>query len=91
MALSAVPNPDYHGEAGVEQVRQLRNELVQALRAEDWWTVRELDRACAGLVERVIAANGGDGTALVRALSELKGVYANLIEQCQEEVLKLAL
>ena len=91
MALSAVPNPDYHGEAGVEQVRQLRNELVQALQAEDWWTVRELDRACAGLVERVIAANGGDGTALVRALSELKGVYANLIEQCQEEVLKLAL
>ena len=91
MALSAVPNPAYRGAAGVAQVRPLRNELVQALQAEDWWTVRELDRACAGLVERVIAANGGEGTALVRALSELKGVYANLIEQCQEEVLKLAL
>ncbi len=91
MGLSAVPSSDYRGEAGVEQVRRLRNELVEALRAEDWFAVRELDRACAGLVERVVAANGENGTALVQALSELKGVYANLIEQCQEEVLKLAL
>lgn len=91
MKLSAVPSPDYRGEAGVEQVRQLRNELVEALQTEDWPAVRELDRACVGLVDRVVAANGEDGTALVRALSELKGVYANLIEQCQQEVLKLAL
>lgn len=91
MGLAAVPSVDYQGDSGVCQVRQLQRELVQALRSEDWLRVRELDRACAGLVDRVIAANREDGTALVMALSELKGVYANLIDRCHNEVLKMAL
>ncbi|WP_341939226.1 hypothetical protein [Marinimicrobium sp. C2-29] len=91
MALVSVPGPDYRGDAGVAQVRELQRELVGALRREDWSRVRELDRACAGLVERVIDANQQDGAALVRALSELKGVYANLIDRCHREVLKMAL
>ncbi|WP_347330263.1 hypothetical protein [Marinimicrobium locisalis] len=91
MALQAVPTPDYQGDAGLGQIAELRRELVKALRAEDWPRVRELDRACAGLVERVIAANREDRSALVRVLSELKGVYANLIDRCHQEVLSLAL
>lgn len=91
MALAPVPRPDYRGEAGVAQVRQLRRELILALKREDWGRVRELDRACAGLVDRVVDANRDDGTALVRALSELKGVYASLIDRCHREVLQLAL
>ncbi len=91
MALHAVPNPDYRGDAGLDQIAELRRELIKALRAEDWPRVRELDRACAGLVERVIAANRDNGSALVSALSELKGVYANLIDRCHQEVLEMAL
>lgn len=91
MPLAAVPSPEYQGDAGVAQVRQLQRELIKALRSEDWPRVRELDRACAGLVERVIDANCEDGTALVQALGELKGVYANLIDRCHGEVLRMAL
>lgn len=91
MTLTSVPSLNYRGDAGVAQVRELQRELVSALRREDWHRVRELDRACAGLVERVVDANPQDGAALVRALSELKGVYANLIDRCHREVLKMAL
>jgi len=91
MRLAVVPSPEYQGDDGVVQVRQLQRELVQALRAEDWPRVRALDRVCASLVERVIEANREDGSALVQALGELKGVYANLIDRCHSEVLKMAL
>lgn len=91
MALAAVPRPDYAGEAGVAQVRQLQREMVRALQAEDWYKVRELDRACASLLERVITANREDASALVQALNELKGVYANLIDRCHQQVLQMAL
>jgi len=38
------------------------------------------------LIDKVINANRDDKSTLVRALSELKGVYAGLIAQCQREV-----
>jgi hypothetical protein len=38
------------------------------------------------LIDKVIAANRDDRSTLVCALSELKGVYAGLIAQCQREV-----
>lgn len=91
MPLAAVPRPDYQGDSGVHQLRQLQRELIKALREGDWLRVRELDRACAGLVDRVVAANHEDGTTLVSALIELKGVYSNLIDSCHSEVLKMAL
>jgi len=62
MRLAAVPSPDYQGDAGVMQVRELQREMVRALRTEDWPRVRELDRACASLVDRVIEANREDGS-----------------------------
>lgn len=86
MSMQLVPTPDYHGEAGISAMRVLQLELNQALQAEDWGKVRHLDRICVLLIERVIAANRDDKTTLVRALSELKGVYAGLIAQCQREV-----
>lgn len=91
MPLHSVPRPDYRGEAGIAHLTALRQELVEALRDEDWHRVRDLDRACAGVINRVVAANREDGTALVRALSELKGVYSNLIDRCQREVMEMAL
>lgn len=86
MSIQLVPNPVYHGEAGIEAMRELQRELAQALQQEQWERVRHLDRVCVVLVDRVIAANRNDKTTLVRALSELKGVYAGLIAQCQREV-----
>ena len=88
--LYAVPQPDYTGESGVVMMRGLQCELSQALQQEDWVRVRQLDRICVLLIDRVIAANKDDKTTLVRALSELKGVYAGLIAQCQQQVNLLA-
>lgn len=86
MTLRLVPEPDYAGEAGVVAMRSVQRALTTALQHEDWERIRHLDRVCVLLIDRVIAANRDDKTTLVRALSELKGVYAGLIAQCQQEV-----
>lgn len=86
MSLYLVPTPNYQGEAGILAMRGLQRELAAALQQEDWEYVRRLDRLCVLLIDRVIAANRHDKTTLVRALSELKGVYAGLLAQCQREV-----
>lgn len=91
MALRLVPEPDYRGEQGLAQLRQLQRALNEALKAEDWLRVRELDRMSPRIIERVIEANRNDRSALVQALSELKGVYFNLISRCQSEVARMAL
>jgi flagellar protein FliT len=84
--MKLLPAPRYSGEAGVMAVRSLQVELAQALKIEDWDKVRHLDQICVLLIDKVIAANREDKSTLVRALSELKGVYAGLIAQCQREV-----
>ncbi len=86
MSIQLVPSPDYCGEAGINAMRSLQQELNRALQQEDWERVRHLDRICVLLIDRVIRANRDDKSTLVRALSELKGVYAGLIAQCQREV-----
>lgn len=90
MSLKLVPAPDYHGKAGIVAMRGLQRELSEALRAADWSRVRHLDSICVILIERVIVANRDDKTTLVIALSELKGVYAGMIAQCQREVAAIA-
>jgi hypothetical protein len=42
------------------------------------------------LIDKVIEANQEDKQSLAAALSELKGVYANLIVQCKREVASMA-
>ncbi len=86
MTIQLVPSPEYRGQEGIMAMRNLQQELTKALRAEDWEKVRHLDRICVVLIDRVIAANRNDKSTLVCALSELKGVYAGLIAQCQREV-----
>lgn len=86
MAIRLVSAPDYSGQAGVMAMRNLQQELTTALQTEDWDKVRHLDRICVLLIDKVIAANRDDKSTLVCALSELKGVYAGLIAQCQREV-----
>ncbi len=86
MCIQLVPYPVYCGEAGISAMRSLQQELNKALQHENWERVRHLDRICVLLIDRVINANRDDKSTLVRALSELKGVYAGLIAQCQREV-----
>lgn len=86
MILRLVPAPDYSGESGVLAMRSLQQALTNALQQEDWAAIRRLDRICVVLIDKVIAANRHDKSTLIRALSELKGVYAGLIAQCQQEV-----
>lgn len=86
MNICLLPVPEYHGEAGINAMRSLQAELNKALQTEDWDKVRQLDRICVLLIDRVISANRDNKSTLVRALSELKGVYAGLIAQCQQEV-----
>lgn len=86
MAIQLVSAPEYRGQAGIMAIRSLQQELTKALQAEEWGKVRHLDRICALLIDKVIAANRDDKSILVCALSELKGVYAGLVAQCQREV-----
>ena len=86
MNMHLVPDPVYHGEAGIHALRSIQRELATALQQEQWDKVRHLDRICAVLIDRVVTVNRDDKTTLVRALAELKGVYAGLIAQCQREV-----
>lgn len=86
MAMHLVSAPEYTGEAGIIAMRGLQQELAKALQQEDWEKIRHLDRICVLLIDKVIAANRDDKSTLVCALSELKGVYAGLIAQCQREV-----
>lgn len=90
MSLQLVQELDYAGQSGVAQVRGIQAALNRALDKEDWALVRRLDQACVVLIDRVIAANQDDANALMMALSELKGVYANLIVQCKREVASMA-
>jgi flagellar protein FliT len=86
MAIHLVSAPEYHGQAGIMAMRGLQQELNKALQVEDWERIRHLDRICVLLIDKVIAANRNDKTTLVCALSELKGVYAGVIAQCQRQV-----
>lgn len=86
MAIHLVSAPEYHGQAGIMAMRGLQQELNKALQVEDWEHIRHLDRICVLLIDKVIAANRNDKTTLVCALSELKGVYAGVIAQCQRQV-----
>jgi len=86
MSLQLLASPEYLGEGGVLALRGIQSELTLALRDEDWDRVRHLDRICVVVIERVVAANKEDRSSLLRALSELKGVYAGLIAQCQQQV-----
>lgn len=86
MSIRLVSTPEYRGQSGIMAMRGLQQELNKALRIEDWDRVRHLDRICVLLIDKVIAANRDDKSTLVCALSELKGVYAGLIAQCQREV-----
>lgn len=90
MQLQLVEPANYAGEAGVLHVRRLQAALNTALKEENWSQVRRLDQACAVLIDKVIDANQHDTQALATALSELKGVYANLIVQCKREVASMA-
>jgi flagellar protein FliT len=91
MALSLLTGPDYQDGAGVDQLHQIQQALVQALAQQDWLEVRRLDRACAALVDRVIAANPHHGSDLVAALSALKDVYRHLVYGCQQKVASMAI
>lgn len=86
MTLRLVAQPNYTGEAGVMALRSLQQALTTALHLKDWGRIQHLDRICGLLIEKVIAANQGDKSTLIRALSELKGVYTGLIKQSQQEV-----
>ena len=88
----SLPDPDYRGQAGLEQLQALHQELDAALETGDWLRVRRLDRACGGLVARLVAVNEGSSDAeLVAALKELKCLYARVLQDCQRQVLRLAL
>lgn len=79
----------YAGEAGIEALRSIQLELQRAAQREDWSRIRQLDAVCESLIEKVIAANRDNSAVLVRALSELKGVYANLLFKCHQEITQL--
>lgn len=87
MSLQLVSAPCYEGGEGVAHVRQLQHALNEAVAQENWRLVRQLDSMCLILIDKVIAANKDDSRSLAMALSELKGVYANLIIQCKTEML----
>jgi flagellar protein FliT len=84
--LQSVQDINYKGEAGIEALRSIQFDLNLAAKEEDWDKIRQLDRICASVIEKVIAANQSDTSTLVRALAELKGVYANLLFRCQQEL-----
>jgi len=86
MSLHLIKDPVYVGESGIAALRSVQQELALATKREDWAHIRQLDAICANLIEKVIAANHDDKSTLVRALSELKGVYANLIIKCHQEM-----
>jgi len=87
-----VPEPNYRGQAGLEQLQALHQELDAALQAGDWLRVRRLDRACGGLVARLVAVNEGTSDAdLVIALKDLKHLYTRLLQDCQQQVMRMAL
>lgn len=85
--LHSIQAPSLQGEQGLAQLRQLQKEMAKALGQCDFQRVRQLDGTCAVVIDKLIAANRNDGrlgqAILLRALSDLKGVYANLIRECE--------
>ena len=85
MSLHVVADPCLLGEAGVEQLRLLQADMVAALAHSDYLRVRQLDDACARLIEKLIEANRDNRALMVAALVDLKGVYAQLLSACQRQ------
>ncbi len=86
MTMYLVPQPDYRGEVGLNSLRRVQHEMTSALQREEWEEVRRLDRVCTLLIDRVVAANREDKAFLMRAMAEVKGLYAGLVAQCEREV-----
>lgn len=90
MVLSLVDDPDYAGSAGINYIEQLQQALQRALAQENWVEVQRLDKVCAALIDKVVAASHADTGELVIALSQLKDVYRHLIYGCQAKVASMA-
>lgn len=85
MSLQLVAEPSLQGEAGVAQLRLLQMDMAKALARGDFVRVRQLDDACARLLDKLILANRQNRDLLMGALTDLKAVYAHLIATCQKE------
>lgn len=91
MSLTLVPEPDYSGVYGVKQLQNLQQEMRTALQANDWMKLRRLDQSCPVIVDKVLQANRHKNQAeLITALTELKTIYATLIDTCRQHVAAMA-
>jgi hypothetical protein len=91
--LQLVETLDYSGAAGVQQLRLLKDALIDAFMEENWEQVRGLDQACMALMYKVNLGSKNNQLALVNdravlilVLRELKKVYAIMIMQCRTKV-----
>ncbi|HEY7883734.1 MAG TPA: hypothetical protein VIC08_02185 [Cellvibrionaceae bacterium] len=86
MNLQLVTAPSLAGEAGVLQLQALQKDMARALANNDIDRVRQLDHTCAALLDKLVEANRDNRMLLTLALTDLKQVYANLINECQLRV-----
>lgn len=88
MSLHLVAAPCLRGEAGVEQLRLLQGDMAAALAQCDYQRVRQLDDACARLIDKLIDANRDNRELMLAALVDLKGLYAQLLSACRQQGLE---
>lgn len=90
MSLAVIPTPDYSGAAGISELHAMQLAMLAALESQDWLAVKRLDKSCAALVDKVIAANIHDPRSLLAPLGELKIIYRSLLWHCHEKVASMA-
>jgi len=85
VSLTLVAEPCLRGVAGIEQLQLLQAEMANALAICDYSRVRQLDVACARLIDKLIDTNRDNRALMLSALVDLKGVYVQLLSACEQQ------
>jgi ABC-type transporter Mla MlaB component len=71
------------GEVGVAQLHQLQSDMRKAMSEADYTRVRQLDTTCAVVLDKLIELNRDQPGALLRAMGDIKQLYADLLGDCE--------
>lgn len=69
----------------VQRLQETGTALRNALAAQDWLTIGELDVQCRQAVDEAMVDSVGDQTVLRLRMQELLDLYQELVTVCQDE------
>ncbi|WP_020209459.1 hypothetical protein [Gilvimarinus chinensis] len=82
MSLVVARPESLQGQAGVNALQQLKEDMTLALACENYTRLRQLDHTCMILIDKVCHENRHNKILIRETLLDIKSTYATLIDAC---------